>query len=98
MKILTLSAQAAFILLASPVLAATASPAAPVSGGALAKANGVPAYTYPAYHSHDSQKRNAILAVREEGLKVQAADGGKLTEEHRAYLQAKLDAALHGNY
>jgi hypothetical protein len=36
--------------------------------------------------------------VRAEGLKLQAEDGGKLTDAHRAYLQAKLNAVLAGNY
>jgi hypothetical protein len=44
------------------------------------------------------QRHNAIVAVRAEGLKLQAEDGGKLTEAHRAYLQAKLNAVLNGNY
>jgi hypothetical protein len=44
------------------------------------------------------RKQHAILAVRDEGLKLQSADGGKLTDAHRKYLQAKLDAVLVGNY
>lgn len=93
MKILVLAGLAAPLLLASPVSAA-----ANLTPAALSKANWSSPYTYPAYHSHGSQKRSAILAVREEGLALQAADGGKLTEAHRAYLQAKFDAVLRGNY
>jgi hypothetical protein len=48
--------------------------------------------------SHSLRRHEAILAVREEGLKLQAADGGTLTDAHRAYLQAKLDAVRAGNY
>ena len=43
-------------------------------------------------------KKHAILALREKGLKLQAADGGTLTETHRAELQAQLDAIRSGNY
>jgi hypothetical protein len=44
------------------------------------------------------RKHDAILAIRDEGLKLQVADGGTLTDTHRAYLQAKLDAVRAGNY
>ncbi len=39
-----------------------------------------------------SPKTRALLDLRDEGLKLQRADGGKLTPEHHAYLQTKLDA------
>ena len=39
-----------------------------------------------------SKKMRALLTLRDEGLKLQKADGGKLTPEHYAYLQTKLDA------
>src|SRR5690242_3812369 len=78
---------------------AWASPAAPATSGSLAKWGDTARFTYPpTYYPHERRKRDAILALRDEGLKMQAADGGKLTENHRAYLQAKLDAVLHGNY
>ncbi|HSC19936.1 MAG TPA: hypothetical protein VLC74_13600 [Rhizomicrobium sp.] len=48
--------------------------------------------------SHQLRRHEAILAVREEGLKLQATDGGTLSDAHRAYLQAKLDAVRAGNY
>jgi hypothetical protein len=39
------------------------------------------------------QKRHdALEALRAEGLKLRDADGGKLTPEHEAYLQTKLNA------
>jgi hypothetical protein len=47
---------------------------------------------------HQLRRHDAILAVREEGLKLQAGDGGTLTDAHRTYLQAKLDAVRAGNY
>jgi hypothetical protein len=45
---------------------------------------------------YDSYKtiQTELLGLREEGLKMRAADGGTLTAEHRGYLQAKLDAIL----
>ena len=96
MKMLVLTAAlAAPLLFASSLMAA---PAAAPSGAAAAKASaGIfvpPSVTFP----RARQKRTAILAVRKEGLQLQAADGGKLTEAHRAYLQAKLDSVLVGNY
>jgi len=36
--------------------------------------------------------RNELIQLRDEGLKLREADGGTLTQEHRAYLQQKLDA------
>jgi len=45
-----------------------------------------------------NKKRNALLALRAEGLKLRDADGGKLTPQHEVYLQAKLDAINAGNY
>ena len=44
------------------------------------------------------RKKHALEAVRDEALKQQAADGGKLTEEHRAEFQRKLDAIRVGNF
>jgi len=96
MKTLTLAALAIPFLLAP---SAWAAPAAPATSGSLAKWGDTARFTYPpTYYPNERRKRNAILAVRREGLKMQTADGGKLTEAHRVYLQAKLDAVLHGNY
>ena len=44
------------------------------------------------------RKKHALEAVRDEALKQQAADGGKLTEEHRAEFQRKLDTIRAGNF
>jgi len=43
-------------------------------------------------HAQYSPKVKALLGLREEGLRLREEDGGTLTEEHRAYLQQKLDA------
>jgi hypothetical protein len=45
-----------------------------------------------------TRKTNALKALREEALKQQATDGGKLTDEHRAEFQRKMDAIRSGNY
>ena len=44
------------------------------------------------------RKRLALLTLRKEGLDLQTADGGTLTDAHRAYLQSKLDAIQSGHY
>jgi hypothetical protein len=33
-----------------------------------------------------------LLSLREQGLRLQQADGGTLSPDHRAQLQSKLDA------
>lgn len=38
-----------------------------------------------------SDKTKALLALHDEGVRLRQQDGGTLTEEHRAYLQGKLD-------
>jgi len=79
-------------------------PQAAVSGGSYAYGNNAKALTdQQSYNSTDEQgrmykKRNALLALRAEGLKLRDADGGKLTPEHEAYLQTRLDAINAGNY
>jgi hypothetical protein len=45
-----------------------------------------------------NRKRDALLALRAEGLKLRDADGGTLTAEHRVYLQTKLDAINADKY
>jgi hypothetical protein len=73
----------------------------PVPAQALrgAAAGGPAAITVPvAAASHNLRRHDAIMALRDEGLTLQAADGGTLTEAHRAYLQAKFDATRAGNY
>jgi hypothetical protein len=38
--------------------------------------------------------KNALVLLRAEGLSMTAQDGGTLTDEHRQYLQTKLDGIL----
>jgi hypothetical protein len=81
-------------LLAAPFL--IAAPALALPAGSAGGATGLTSpVTMP---SHQLRKHDAILAIRDEGLKLQVADGGTLTDTHRAYLQAKLDAVRAGNY
>lgn len=79
-------------LLAAPFLLSAPAFALPAPGSASRATTPVVA------PSHALRRHEAILAVRDEGLKLQASDGGKLTDGHRAYLQAKLDAVRAGNY
>lgn len=46
----------------------------------------------PATQDRIQKRHDALMALRAEGLRLRDADGGKLTPEHEAYLQAKLDA------
>jgi hypothetical protein len=92
MKRLLLAIPAALLLIGPGAMAASmgASPAGPAIGGS----NGGPGIDYGQAH----RKHRAILAVLEEGKKIQIADGGELTDTHRAELQHELDAARAGNY
>lgn len=44
------------------------------------------------------RKKLALMALREEGRQLQDEDGGRLSDSHRSYLQAKLDAIQDGGY
>ena len=44
------------------------------------------------------RKQLVIKSLASEGRAMRVADGGMLTPEHHAYLQAKLNAILAGNY
>lgn len=44
------------------------------------------------------RKRNALRTLREETIKLQQADGGKLTQAHHHELQVRYDAIMSGNY
>ena len=77
-------------LLAAPFLLSAPALALPATAGAIAAPIAAPT---PPLRRHE-----AIMAIRDEGLTLQASDGGKLTEAHRAYLQAKLDAVRTGSY
>jgi hypothetical protein len=80
-------------LLATPFL--LPSPASALHSGGGGSAGITAPVTVP---SHSLRRHDAIMALRDEGLKLQAADGGQLTDAHRAYLQAKFDAIRDGNY
>jgi hypothetical protein len=49
-------------------------------------------------YGQQRRKQRAIFAVLQEGKKTQIADGGKLTDSHRAELERKLAAVQAGNY
>jgi hypothetical protein len=71
-------------------------PTATVTLSRVAIANS--ADTSPVISYHAERKLYALRMPREEGLKLRAADGGKLTDAHRAYLEAKLKAIRAGNF
>jgi hypothetical protein len=79
-------------LLAAPFLISAPALATPAAAAAIGITTPVAA------PSHALRRHDAILAIRAEALSLQAADGGALTDSHRAYLQAKLDAVRAGNY
>lgn len=58
---------------------------------------GAPEGTTTGYPSWDQARfghyRRTLEAVRAEALRLQAADGGRLTATHLDYLQGKIDAA-----
>lgn len=80
-------------LLAAPFL--LPAPASALRAGGAGAAGITAPVTSP---SHNLRRHDAIMGLRDEGLKLQAADGGTLTDAHRAYLQAKFDAIRAGNY
>lgn len=86
MKRLLMLAPLAALLIGS----ATAAPMGSASGGMTAQGSTDP--------YKQLRKQHALIAIRDEALKQQAADGGKLTEAHRAELQRKIDAVRAGNY
>ena len=90
MKSMTIAA-----LLAAPFLLPLPASALSVAAGRGGPAGITAPVTGP---SHSLRRHDAIMALRDEGLKLQDADGGKLTDAHRAYLQAKFDAIRAGNY
>jgi hypothetical protein len=84
----------AHFLVLGGLMAATAASAAPAMGSSGSGFYAGPVVTVgPAL-----QKKWAIRNFIKEGKALQAADGGTLTPEHRAYLQAKWDAIRAGNY
>jgi hypothetical protein len=45
-----------------------------------------------------SHKTRELLSLRKEALAEQQADGGTLSADHKAALQARLDAINHGDF
>jgi hypothetical protein len=82
--------------LALAVAFVLSAPATTVTFPTAAIANSVD--TSPVISYHAERKLYALRMLREEGLKLRAADGGKLTDAHRAYLEAKLKAIRAGNF
>jgi len=79
--------RAIFVTIAAILFATSVGPAMalPAGGGAIGGGTGL----YGPDLGGDARairKKRAILAVRKEGLALRTADGGKLTEKHRAYL------------
>lgn len=62
------------------------------SYGSTAKARSQQESLDPEQQARMQKRHDALMALRAEGIKLRDADGGKLTPEHEAYLQAKLDA------
>jgi hypothetical protein len=80
------------VAVAFAISASTASVVFPRAAGAAT------VDTSPVTVYHAPRKQLALRMLREEGLKIREADGGKLTDAHRAYLDAKLKAIAMGNY
>jgi len=88
------------------VLCAATGPAAALGGMPCDDATPTNSWNQPvAFSTHGEagrwigfRKKLALLGLRKEGLDMQAADGGKLTQAHRTYLQSKLDAIQSGRY
>jgi hypothetical protein len=86
MKALAVALSVAFTVSASTATVA-------LSTAAMAAGDSSPVKSY-----HAERKQYALRMLRQEGLRLQAADGGKLTDLHRAYLDKKLKAILAGNF
>jgi hypothetical protein len=72
--------------------------AAPAWSATGATGGGGAGITLPSIPARGLRERDALLSLRQEGLRLQAEDGGTLTDAHRAYLQARLDTIRSGKY
>lgn len=84
----------ALCLLAATLLtgAALADPPRPVEQDAMAASFASLDTVAASQHAgHINRIGRQKLALRDEALRLRAADGGTLTATHRAYLQRKLD-------
>jgi hypothetical protein len=84
------------LLMLAPVAALLIGSAVAAPMGGMAGSGTLAQGTHDPYKQ--ARKQHALAAIREEALKQQAADGGKLTEAHRAEFQRKLNAVRVGNY
>jgi hypothetical protein len=75
-------------------IVASAAMAAPAGGGFGDQQFVVP----QSMNDPQVRKANALHDWRVEELKLQTADGGALTPQHRKYLQARLAAIRAGEY
>ena len=85
--VLVLATQASAAVLISPNMSRTRWP---VLAPEAAFHSGMP----DSRSHHDSMLLRELAALRHEGLELRDADGGTLTDEHRDYLQTKLDRIL----
>ena len=87
------------LLSLSGLLASTAASATPVAAGGAYDGYSGPGITNAAIdHGQAYRKHRAIVALERDGRTLQRADGGMLTPEHHALLQARLEAIQAGNY
>ena len=82
------------LLILAGLTTATAAPAAPSGPTGASDILTGPTIT----NGHAYRKRVALRDLSREGQQMRAADGGKLTPEHLAYLHSKLVAMNAGNY
>lgn len=97
MKSLLVLIPTAGLLLSSTITAAS-SPAGPAAAARISGSMymGTRAQTYVPHGvtsgAIPTPKQRDLLALRDEALKLQKTDGGKLTPEHNDYLWSKLKA------
>ncbi len=92
MKRLLVAIPVALMLCGPGAMAAPAggAPSPPVAGGSgSGGAND---------HGQQERKQHALFAVLQQAKTIRTADGGTLTDAHRAELQRRLDAVRAGNY
>ena len=99
MKVLTITLALGGFLAVTP-FANTPLTAALGNGTALADASLTSPYPMQPQETFATwvRKRNALMALRDEMIRLQAQDGGKLTQAHHDYLQVKMNAIMSGNY
>jgi hypothetical protein len=88
------------ILLLLGIITSTAGHAGPMMGmsGDMGVQASSPPHRSLLESPNASRKSRALMMLREQALQMRTDDGGSLSPEHRAQLQAKLDAIQAGNY